>query len=1070
MQRFYLKLSKICQQKLLAKKYLIMPSYSAGLMVQQAAAKRGIPLLDLELETITGLLSSKAAETLHDAGRELITDSRIRTVLLDIFRELREEGRLEYLSDLELTSGVLDVTATTILEMRLAGLGADELMSRDDKFVQPAKGRDVARIIKRFEERLSASGYADRAAAIKLYLEEKTGGKKPEKEKQDSQIFMLPDSLELSPLEEDFLECLGEEPESSIISLPTPNIYNLKTPAYYKTSAHYRRENAGGEGLKMEAPSPSESEGLAEEEAKEKESPFSYLFAPEELTEKEEGLENEGKDDEAKILREQRQDKLHLRRAYGKSNEIRSIFRRIKEKEIPLDRTAIFYTTREPYSQLCFDLAGKLDLPITFGDGISIKNTRPGKLYFKLLDWIASDYSVKYLYRALHGKLIDPEELKPPGHKEAAEVMRRLKIGWRRERYEKLLAEEVKSQAGGGENTSSRAAKAAQDLIHKLFSWLPESGEENAVNTGELAGGLSQVLENIAALTSEDPRQRSYDEEARNYISDRLKLMAEHYQQQEDLDRALSRLEDLIDGSRVGKSFPRPGHLHVCSYREARWLDRPHNFLVGLDAESFPGPRREDPILLDDEREELGGLELKADRGRLKIYHLAQGLASLEGEINLSYSCFDTTECSEIAPAPAFLQVHRLKSGDPDRDYRDLKESLDLVEEFVPDSDEKLLTENSLWLKLGHKEKGIEDFLGLAAELFPGLSRGLKAFERRWDDSFNPYCGNVSVDPEEVDPGKNDETVSSSKLERMATCPFNYFLQNVLKIEEPEDLKREPLEWLDAMERGSLLHSIYEKFYREITRRGEKPDRESHDELLQEIARLEAEEYRKETPPPSEMVYEQEMREIIDSCRFFLASEEEHSQRREPLLFEFYFGRGRRADPDFRGGAARIELPSGAEIEFSGIIDRVDRLAEGEYEVIDYKTGSTYSYSGGDYFKNGRQLQHALYALALEDLARDDIRVEKSGYVFASRKGEGQRYMRGSEGRKNVKGILEILFEAMAQGAFPPARNDRDYSFCNICDFNEKICERERYDDMNKIWQDSDHEGIELLRGLERYE
>ena len=1082
MQRFYQRLSQICHTRLLAEKYLIVPSYMAGQMVRQAAVEWDIPLLDLEVETLSGLVSSRTKEVLYDVDRELITDSRIRIMLLNIFRELREDDRLEYLSGLELTSGVLDVTATTVLELRLAGLGAEELKNREDEFVQAAKGRDMARIIERYEKNLADSGYVDRAGAIQLYLQEKTGGSNTDLHSslQEEQYYLVPDSLDLAPLEEDFLEKLGEKAENSLITLPTPPVYNRETPDHYRNSHGEPEDSHIQEKVEqvLKVCRSAESGDLIDEETVEENSfnLFSYLFAVEELREEEKRLQKAGGEDSGQVqtLKKKRKENLHLHRAYGKSNEIRGVFRRIKENDIPLDRTAIFYTRQEPYCQLCYDLAGRLELPVTFGDGINIKNTRPGQLYFKLLDWIASDYSVKYMHRALLQKLIDPVEIEPFTPGEVAKILRRLKIGWRRERYEKLLAEEVEADASEGANT---AAEAAQDLIQRLFSRLPAVEDDNMMNTGALAGGLSQVFEHIAAADAADSRQKSYEQEARNYIINRLSLISEHYQRREDLDRSLSRLEDIMEGSGIGASMPQPGHVHICSYREAQWLNRSHNYIVGLDAESFPGSQREDPILLDEEREKLGGLRLKSDTGKLKVYRLTQGLASLTGEINLSYSCFDTTDCSEIAPAPSFLQVYRLKTGDAEQDYGSLKESLEAVEEFVPAREEQLLTENSLWLRLGLKKIKKNKYgehvqlAELAGELFPGFDRGHKAWNRRRNESFNPYCGEVSVNPEEVDPRKNQQVMSSSKLERMAKCPFKYFLENVLEIEEPEELEREPLEWLDAMERGSMLHSIYENFYREISQRGEKPDRNKHEKRLLEIAREKAEEYRRETPPPSEMVYEQEMREIFDSCRFFLASEAEHSQGREPFLFEFYFGRGRGASSKFKGGPARLKLPSGGEIKFSGIIDRVDRLDEGGCEVIDYKTGSTYVYSGSDYFKNGRQLQHALYALAVEKLARDDIQVTKSGYVFASRKGEGQRYMRESDGREKVKEIVEILAEALSQGVFPPSRYDwGDYTFCGICDFNEKICEREKKDELHKIWQNSDHKGIELLRRLESYE
>ena len=1045
MQRFYHKLSEIFQNHLLAKKYLLMPSYRAGLMVRQAAAERDIPLLDFEVETISGLIRSRAEEFLYESGTELIPDGQIRIILLDILQEMRERGELEYFSGLELTSGVLEVTASTVLELRLAGFSAAELQKREKEFVQPAKGRDMARIMKKYENRLAENSYADRAAAIRLFLQEeedKTSGPPGEKE-----IHLIPDTLELAPLEEKFLESLTESQEKGPIILPTPPVYNRATPD------HYRITSSGG--------------GTEDSLQKFQDSPFRYLFAPEKLT--------EPKDDDAEKPAEMRveefQDRVHLHRAYGKSNEIKGIFRHIKEEEIPLDCAAIYYTRQEPYTQLCFELAGRLDLPVTFAAGINIKNTGPGQLYFRLLDWIASDYSVKYIHVALQQELLEVDGQE----EEIAALLRDLKIGWRRERYEKLLAEAVEAEAGGGEKREADTARAARRLIGELFSRLPESDEEGEINTGRLAEGLSRVVKDMAAISADGGvEKKSLDVEARNHIAGRLQLMADHYQQREASDRSVSRLRNLIAGSRVGSSSPQPGHLHIAPCRQAPWPDRSHNFLVGLDAESFPGPQREDPVLLDEERERLGGLRLRAESGQLKVYQLTQALSSLQGSIHLSYSCFDTSECSDTAPAPFFLQIHRLRTADPGRDYRSLEKSLTEVEEFVPARQEMLLSEKSLWLSLGQAENNITgaELAGLADDLFPALSRGRKTLARRRDDSFNPCCGEVDVDREEVDPRLSRQALSASKLERMATCPLKYFLQNVLGVEEPEELEREPLEWLDAMERGSLLHGIYEQFYREISRRDESPGLDDHEELILEIARQEAEKYRRETPPPSEMVYEQEMREILDSCRFFLASEEEYSRDRDrdPLLFEFYFGTNREEDERFQGGAARLKLPAGGELKFSGIIDRVDHLGGGDYEVIDYKTGSSYGYSASAYFKKGRQLQHALYALALEQLAREDISVGRSGYVFASRRGEGLRYMKEPAGREDVREVVEILVEAMARGVFPPARYDRDYSHCYICEFNEKTCERERKDDLNEIWQESDHEGVELLRRLDHYE
>ena len=56
----------------------------------------------------------------------------------------------------------------------------------------------------------------------------------------------------------------------------------------------------------------------------------------------------------------------------------------------------------------------------------------------------------------------------------------------------------------------------------------------------------------------------------------------------------------------------------------------------------------------------------------------------------------------------------------------------------------------------------------------------------------------------------NREVFSPTRLQTWATCPFRYFLSNVLGIAAPE--QPEELATISALERGSLLHKILERF------------------------------------------------------------------------------------------------------------------------------------------------------------------------------------------------------------------------------------------------------------------
>ena len=86
-----------------------------------------------------------------------------------------------------------------------------------------------------------------------------------------------------------------------------------------------------------------------------------------------------------------------------------------------------------------------------------------------------------------------------------------------------------------------------------------------------------------------------------------------------------------------------------------------------------------------------------------------------------------------------------------------------------------------------------------------------------------------------------------------------------------------------------------------------------------------------------------------------------------------------------RGGldAARLALPSGAEITFRGVIDRVDVSSDGtKAAVIDYKTGGKTAYRdmSKDPVDRGKRLQLPVYAAAIRSASGLPERV--SGFFW----------------------------------------------------------------------------------------
>ena len=199
------------------------------------------------------------------------------------------------------------------------------------------------------------------------------------------------------------------------------------------------------------------------------------------------------------------------------------------------------------------------------------------------------------------------------------------------------------------------------------------------------------------------------------------------------------------------------------------------------------------------------------------------------------------------------------------------------------------------------------------------------------------------------------------------------------------------------------------------------------------IARKELDRRREEIPPPSEAVYAAENEQMERDLRLFLELEIARADV-VPVAIEvpFGFGEADSEEPLGRAEAVRIDIGSGS-IRLRGRIDRVDRLADGSFEVIDYKTGSHWNQYDGT-FSGGRLLQHALYATAARQLLKPEQknpRMKFSSYYFCTERGWGDWVRK--PGNLDVKPVLNDIADAIAAGAF--VRGGEKYG-CRFCDYS----------------------------------
>jgi ATP-dependent helicase/nuclease subunit B len=273
------------------------------------------------------------------------------------------------------------------------------------------------------------------------------------------------------------------------------------------------------------------------------------------------------------------------------------------------------------------------------------------------------------------------------------------------------------------------------------------------------------------------------------------------------------------------------------------------------------------------------------------------------------------------------------------------------------------------------------------------------ASSRFHDKEFGVYDGMLSQPTivqklhERFGPNK---TFSPTALEDYVACPFRFYLESVLRLEELD----EPVEEVEASLRGSAFHRALARFHREL--RDQNKISETMDGLNEAVsAKLTQDldtaidEYMKRAPSDAaQVLWQLEGRRLKRfSSRYhqqwesFAGPWREKSVTPAPLHLEVDFGlakytpEGVRIDP--ANPALTIQIGD-VEVRIGGRIDRVDvaELKEGAgFWIVDYKTGLAENYKTTD-LAEFKKLQLSLYALAVERVLLKDQKARPLGLAY----------------------------------------------------------------------------------------
>ncbi len=490
----------------------------------------------------------------------------------------------------------------------------------------------------------------------------------------------------------------------------------------------------------------------------------------------------------------------------------------------------------------------------------------------------------------------------------------------------------------------------------------------------------------------------------------------------------------------VAGSGPRPGCVYVAPIHAGGHSGRKNTFILGLDDSRFPGAGLQDPLLLDGERGKISpSLPTSSGRVRRKIEDFARLLSRVPGTITLSYCSRSLDDDREMFPSPVLMSAFRILSGKRDGDQEAFLQWLPDPSSFAAQRFEQCTHVSEWWLWRTCGAEQIIDPENLVSESFPHLGQGMFALSQRRSDMFTEYDGWVPQAGIDLDPTAPDGPIlSASRLEKLGSCPLEYFFQYVLEALPPEEYRIDPAVWLDPLQKGSLLHAVFREFMATLRKQGRLPDVDHDANLMADILDREIEIYRNIVPPPSEELFNATVKEFRMTTRIFLQEEAVFCRSSVPLYFEAAIGLPQDTDPtplDTRDPVA-INLPTGKSIRTRARIDRIDQVpnVKGDvFTVWDYKTGSAWGFDRNQPFRQGRKIQSALYLAISEKRLREihsrNASIASFGYFFPGLREHGERISWNAHQLNAGKNVIAELVEMLRSGCFPFTNESGDMTF-----------------------------------------
>lgn len=419
--------------------------------------------------------------------------------------------------------------------------------------------------------------------------------------------------------------------------------------------------------------------------------------------------------------------------------------------------------------------------------------------------------------------------------------------------------------------------------------------------------------------------------------------------QKPDIQTLAAALRLAFDAAEIGSIPSGCDEIMIGSANMLRAGERRCALLLGLVEGEFPATPRSGSLLSERDREVLSDLDMPISSGRDtqvsdEMFYLLRAVSTPTERL-----CLFTHETDAVGsscrPSSAFLRTAALF------DY------------IKPKRESDISTSDRIW---SHRT-ALEYLPFCLGSPLSGAIRLCFAGDGDFEAEQKKILTPLGAVHESIPAAQAREVfsermeLSQSKIEAFVSCPYSYYLKNILRLDDGERVE------FNAAGMGTFIHHVLEKYLLNASKNGgfdAPPDPQSSRELLDDITKSYLALFGESALTPHIKHTVSRLGRIAELLIADIFDEFAGGSFR-PEAFEVKIGgKDPRAVP-----SPEFKLPDGARVVLNGKADRVDSATTPDgrrlIRVVDYKTGER-KFSLAD-ARRGLDLQLLIYLYALTD-------------------------------------------------------------------------------------------------------